>query len=57
MPDTLGSKKLARLPTQIQGNAWVFYGLITADAALLHAESDDNEAGPFLRLKPLLLAH
>jgi hypothetical protein len=57
MPDTLGSKKRARLPTQIRGKAWVFYGVITADAALLHAESDDNEEGPFPRLKSLLLAH
>jgi len=58
MPDTLvGSKKRARPPTQIRGKAWVFYGLITADAALLHAESDDNEEGPFPKLKSLLLAH
>jgi hypothetical protein len=58
MPDTLlGSKKRARPPTQIVGKAWVFFGLITADAALLHVESDDNEEGPFPRLKSLLLAH
>ena len=57
MPDTLvGSKKRARPPTQIAGKAWVFFGLITADAALLHAESDDNEEGPSPRLKSLLLA-
>ena len=37
--------------------AWVFYGLITTDATLLYAESDDNEEGPFPRLKSLLLAH
>jgi hypothetical protein len=57
MPDTLGSKKRARLPIHIRGKSWVFYGLITADAALLHAKSDDNEEGPFPRLKSLLLAH
>ena len=57
MPDTPGNKKRPRQPTQIRGKAWVFYGLITADAALLHAESDDNEEGPFPRLKSLLLAH
>jgi hypothetical protein len=57
MPDTPGSKKRPRQPTQIRGKAWVFYGLITADAALLHAESDDNEESPFPRLKSLLLAH
>jgi hypothetical protein len=58
MPDTLlGSKKRARPPTQIVGKAWVFFGLITADAALLHVESDDNEEGPLPRLKSLLLAH
>ncbi len=34
-----------------------FYGLITADAALLHAESDDNEESPLPRSKSLLLAH
>ena len=50
MPDTLlGSKKRARPPTQIVGKAWVFFGLITADAVLLHVESDDYEEGPFPR--------
>ncbi len=43
MPDSLDSRKRARPPTQIRGKAWVFHGLITADAALLHAESDDPE--------------
>ena len=59
MPDTPGSKQRARARprTQVVGKAWVFYGIITADAALLHAESDDNEEGPFPRLKSLLLAH
>ena len=57
MPDTLGSRKRARSPIQIRGKAWVFYGLITVDAALLHAESDDPEEGPFPRLKSMLLAH
>ena len=57
MPDSLDSRKRARPPKQIRGNAWVFYGLITADAALLHAESDDPDEGPFPRLKAMLLAH
>jgi hypothetical protein len=56
MPYTPDSKKRARTK-QIRGKAWVFHGLITADAALLHAESDDNEEGPFPRLNSLLLAH
>jgi hypothetical protein len=57
----VGRIKLTRPPTQIVGiaatKAWVLYGVITADAALLHAESDDNEEGPFSRLKSLLLAY
>ncbi len=57
MADTPGSKKRPLQPTQIRGKAWVFYGLITTDAALLHAESENNEEGPFPRLKSLLLAH
>jgi len=57
MPDSLDSRKRARPPTQILGKAWVFHGLITADAALLHAESDDPEESPFPRLKSMLLAH
>jgi hypothetical protein len=57
MHDTLESRKRTRPPKQILGKAWVFHGLITADAALLHAESDDNEEGPFPGLKSLLLAH
>ena len=57
MPDSLDSRKRARPPIQIRGKAWVFYGLITADAALLHAESDDPDEGPFPRLKAMLLTH
>ena len=57
MPDSLDSRKRARPPIQIQGKAWVFYGLITADAALLHAESDDPDQGPFPKIKAMLLAH
>ena len=53
MPDTPGNKKRPRQPTQIRGKAWIFYGLITADAALLHAESDDNEEGPIPALGSL----
>ena len=57
VPDPLGSRKRIRPQTQISGQAWVYYGFITADAALLHAESDDPEEGPFPRLKSMLLAH
>jgi hypothetical protein len=57
MTDTLRGRKRTRQPTQILGKAWVFYELTTADAALMHSESDDNEKGPFPRLKSLLLAH
>ncbi len=57
MSDTVGSRKRTRPPTQIVSKTWVFCGLIIADAALLHAQSDDNEEGPFPRLKSLLLAH
>ena len=57
VPETLGCRKRARPNTQISGKVWVFYGLITADAALLHAESDDPDEGPFPRLKAMLLAH
>ena len=57
VPDPLSSRKRTRPQTQILGEACVFYGLITADAALLHAESDDPDEGPFPRLKAMLLAH
>ena len=57
MHDTLGSRKRTRQLTQIVGKALVFNGLITADSALLHAESVDNVEGPLQRLKSRLLAH
>ena len=57
VPYLLGSRKQARQQTQIAVQAWVFYGLITADATLLHAEPDDPEEGPFPRLKSMLLPH
>jgi hypothetical protein len=50
--------KRTRGPPQIIGKAWVFHGLITTDANLLHSESDNNnEEGPFPNVQSLLLAH
>jgi hypothetical protein len=55
MPDTPISKKRAR-PIQIQGKAWIYHGIITVDAALLHTASENDDDGPFSSLKALLLA-
>ncbi len=44
-------------PPQNIGKAWVFHGLITTDADLLHTESDNNEEVPFPNFQSLLLAH
>jgi hypothetical protein len=54
MPDTPNSKKRAR-PTQIQGKAWIYHGIITVDAALLHNASENDDDGPFSSLKALAL--
>ena len=51
MPDTPNSKKRAR-PIQIQGKAWIYHGIITVDAALLHTASENDDDGPFSSLKP-----
>ena len=55
MPDTPISKKRAR-PKQIQGKAWIYHGIITVDAALLHTASENDDDCPFSSLKALLLA-
>ena len=55
MPDTPISKKRARTK-QIQGKAWIYHGIITVDAALLHTASENDDDGPFSSLKSLLLA-
>jgi hypothetical protein len=58
MTNTPGrNRKRTRGPPHIIGKAWVFHGLITTDANLLHNESDYNEEGPFPNLQSLLLAH
>jgi hypothetical protein len=55
MPDTPISKKRAR-PKQVQGKSWIYHGIITVDAALLHTASENDDDGPFLSLNALLLA-
>ena len=50
MPDTPISKKRARTK-QIQGKAWIYHGIITVDAALLHTAS----GWPIFKIKSLAL--
>ncbi len=55
MPDTPISKKREH-DQNIQGKAWIYHGIITVDAALLHTASENDDDGPFSSLKALLLA-